>query len=224
MISKKRFLEALKIITDMFPEAHGELNWQTPFQMLIATILSAQATDVGVNKATPALFSRYPDAESLSKADLTDVEDCIRTIGLYHNKAKNIIKTAQTLVEWGYTEELPRDKKKLQELPGVGRKTANVVLGEVYGTPGIAVDTHVERISKRLDLVKADATVLQVEEKLMAYIPENEWVSAHHHLIFFGRYHCTAKNPKCDGCPVRTYCKYGQNLDRMRENAHDKAG
>jgi endonuclease-3 len=213
MISKKRFLEALEIIDEMFPEAHGELNWQTPFQLLIATILSAQATDIGVNKATPALFAHYPDAESLAKADLTDVESYIRTIGLYHNKAKNIIKTARMLVDWGYTKELPKDKKKLQELSGVGRKTANVVLGEAYGIPGIAVDTHVERIAKRLDLVKADASVLQVEEKLMAYIPEDEWVSSHHQLIFFGRYHCTAKNPHCETCPVIGYCKYAQKGD-----------
>ncbi|MDR2976683.1 MAG: endonuclease III [Streptococcaceae bacterium] len=222
MISKKKFLEALEIIDNMFPEAHGELNWQTAFQLLIATILSAQATDVGVNKVTPALFKRYPDALSLSKADLDEVESYIRTIGLYHNKAKNIIKTAQKLVEWGYTEGLPKDKKKLQELPGVGRKTANVVLGEVYAIPGIAVDTHVERIAKRLDVVNADATVLQVEEKLMAYIPEDRWVSSHHHLIFFGRYHCTAKNPHCEACPVIGYCKYGQNFQKVAQKGDIK--
>ncbi|MGL4247702.1 MAG: endonuclease III, partial [Lactococcus garvieae] len=192
MLSKKRFLEALDIIVAMFPEAHGELEWETPFQLLIATILSAQATDKGVNKATPGLFAKYPDPESLAQADIADVEQCIRTIGLYKTKAKNIVKTSQMLVE-NFNSELPRDKKLLQTLPGVGRKTANVVLGETYGIPGIAVDTHVERISKRLDIVPQKASVLEVEEKLMKLIPEERWVESHHHLIFFGRYHCTAR-------------------------------
>lgn len=208
MISKKKFLEALQIIDKMFPDAHGELNWETPFQLLIAVILSAQTTDKGVNKATPKLFAQFPDAESLAKADLTAVEDCIRTIGLYRTKAKNIVKTAQMIVT-EFNGRLPKDKKTLQTLPGVGRKTANVVLGEAYGIPGIAVDTHVERISKRLDLVPQKATVLEVEERLMKVVPEERWTKTHHQLIFFGRYHCTAKNPKCDNCPVFDYCKFG---------------
>ncbi len=209
MLSKKRFLEALDIIVAMFPEAHGELEWETPFQLLIATILSAQATDKGVNKATPGLFAKYPNPESLAQADIADVEQCIRTIGLYKTKAKNIVKTSQMLVE-NFNSELPRDKKLLQILPGVGRKTANVVLGETYGIPGIAVDTHVERISKRLDIVPQKASVLEVEEKLMKLIPEERWVESHHHLIFFGRYHCTARAPKCEECPVLEYCKFGK--------------
>jgi len=209
MISKKKFLEALALITEMFPEAKGELNWGTPFQLLIATILSAQATDKGVNKATPALFARYPDATALAQADLAEVEEYTRTIGLYHTKSKNIIKAAQMLVA-DFDGELPGDKAELQKLPGVGRKTANVVLGEVYGLPGIAVDTHVERVSKRLNLVEASASVLDVEKALMATIPQSDWIQAHHHLIFFGRYHCTAKNPQCEVCPVLSYCKFGQ--------------
>jgi len=209
MISKKRFLEALSIINDMFPEAHGELVWETPFQLLVATILSAQATDKGVNKATPALFAAFPTPEALAVAEISDVESYTKTIGLYHSKSKNIVKTAQMLVA-DYGSELPRDKDELQKFPGVGRKTANVVLGEVYGIPGIAVDTHVERVSKRLGLVAQKATVREVEDKLMATIPEEDWISSHHHLIFFGRYHCLAKKPKCYECPVYDYCSFSE--------------
>ncbi|PCR99541.1 endonuclease III [Lactococcus fujiensis] len=209
MLSKKKYLEALDIIMSMYPDARGELNWGTPFQLLIATILSAQATDIGVNKATPALFAAYPDAESLAKADIASIESKIKTIGLYHTKAKNIKAAAQMLVD-EFDSVLPQDKEILQKLPGVGRKTANVVLGDAFGIPGIAVDTHVDRVSKRLNIVPQKASVLEVEKTLMRYIPQDEWVSAHHHLIFFGRYHCTAKNPNCENCPVLSYCKFGK--------------
>lgn len=213
MLSKKKYLEALEIIEEMFPQAHGELKWETPFQLLIATILSAQATDKGVNKATPALFAAYPDAETMAEASVEDIEQKIRTIGLYKTKAKNILKTAQMLTTQFKDElpDLPKDKKVLQTLPGVGRKTANVVLAEAYGIPGLAVDTHVERVSKRLDVVPQKASVLEVEEKLMKLIPKEKWSQAHHHLIFFGRYHCTAKKPNCETCPVLEYCKFGKN-------------
>lgn len=210
MLSKKRFLAVLDIIGDMFPEAHGEFDANTPFQLLIAVILSAQATDKGVNKATPALFAAYPDSKQLAQANLSEVEALIKTIGLYRSKAKNIIKTAM-MIEEEFGGEIPRDKQLLQTLPGVGRKTANVVLGDAFGIPGIAVDTHVERISKRLQLVKQSATVTEVEEKLMKVVPESEWIVTHHRLIFFGRYHCTARAPKCAACPVLPYCHFGGN-------------
>ena len=209
MLSKKKFLEVLAIIADMFPEAHGELDAETPFQLLIAVILSAQATDKGVNKATPALFAKYPDSQSLSSADVSDVENLIKTIGLYRSKAKNIVRTAE-MIENEFGGEIPRDKDLLQTLPGVGRKTANVVLGDAFGIPGIAVDTHVERVSKRLQLIKQSATVTEVEEKLMKVVPESDWVVTHHRLIFFGRYHCTARSPKCVACPVLPYCHFGE--------------
>lgn len=211
MLSKKRFLEVLDIMAEMFPDAQGELVAETPFQLLIAVILSAQTTDKGVNKATPALFAAYPDSLSLSQAKVSDVEQLIKTIGLYRGKAKNIIRTAE-MIETEFGGELPRDKALLMTLPGVGRKTANVVLGDAFGIPGIAVDTHVERIAKRLQLVKQSATVLEVEDKLMRVIPEDQWVDAHHRLIFFGRYHCTARAPKCQTCPVLPYCQFGEKL------------
>ena len=209
MLSKQKFLNVLAIIADMFPEAHGELDAATPFQLLIAVILSAQATDKGVNKATPALFAKYPDSQSLSLADVSDVENLIKTIGLYRSKAKNIVRTAE-MIETEFGGKIPRDKDLLQTLPGVGRKTANVVLGDAFGIPGIAVDTHVERVSKRLQLVKQSATVTEVEEKLMKVVPEKDWVVTHHRLIFFGRYHCTARAPKCVVCPVLPYCHFGE--------------
>jgi endonuclease-3 len=209
MLSKQKFLQVLEIIAEMFPQAHGELKAETPFQLLIAVILSAQATDKGVNKATPALFAQYPDSRSLAQADISEVASLIKTIGLYHSKAKNIVGTA-VMIEHDFGGELPRDKKLLQTLPGVGRKTANVVLGDAFGIPGIAVDTHVERVSKRLHLVKQSATVTEVEEKLMKVVPESEWIVTHHRLIFFGRYHCTARAPKCPVCPVLAFCQYGE--------------
>lgn len=211
MLSKKRFLAVLDIIAEMFPDAHGELDAKTPFQLLIAVILSAQATDKGVNKATPALFAAYPDSKSLSQAKISDVEALIKTIGLYRSKAKNIIRTAE-MIEVEFGGQIPKDKILLQTLPGVGRKTANVVLGDAFGIPGIAVDTHVERISKRLQLVKQSATVTEVEEKLMKVVPESKWVTTHHRLIFFGRYHCTARAPKCAACPVLPYCHFGGKI------------
>jgi endonuclease-3 len=193
MLSKQKFLNVLAIIADMFPEAHGELDAATPFQLLIAVILSAQATDKGVNKATPALFAKYPDSQSLSSADVSDVENLIKTIGLYRSKAKNIVRTAE-MIETEFGGEIPRYKDLLQTL----------------GIPGIAVDTHVERVSKRLQLVKQSATVTEVEEKLMKVVPEKDWVVTHHRLIFFGRYHCTARAPKCVACPVLPYCHFGE--------------
>ena len=209
ILSKKQFSKVMAIIAKMYPDAKGELNADTPFQLLIATILSAQATDKGVNKATPVLFSKYPDAKSLAQADISDVENSIRTIGLYRTKAKNIVNASKMLLE-EYGGEIPHDKKELMKLPGVGRKTANVVLGDAFGIPGIAVDTHVERIAKRLPIVKQSATVGDVEKRLMDYLPEDEWVVDHHRLILFGRYHCTARAPKCHECKVIEYCTYGK--------------
>ena len=173
MLGRKRVNEALALMGEMFPNAHGELEWETPFQLLVAVILSAQTTDKAVNKITPGLWARYPEIEDLASANLDDVEMCLRTIGLYKNKAKNIIKTA-----------------------------------EVYGIPSIAVDTHVSRVSKRLNIVPEDASVEEIEAELMKKIPKRDWIISHHRMIFFGRYHCLAKNPKCQTCPLQSYCKY----------------
>ena len=206
-VGRERLKKILAIIGDMYPEARGELEWATPFQLLIAVILSAQTTDKAVNKVTPNLWKHYPEIEDLAKANLLDVEECLRTIGLYKNKARNIIKTARVILQ-DFDGQVPKTHKELETLPGVGRKTANVVLAEVYGIPSIAVDTHVSRIAKRLNISAPDADVKEIEEDLMKKIPKKDWILTHHRLIFFGRYHCLAKKPKCDICPVQAYCKY----------------
>ncbi|GCF93662.1 endonuclease III [Enterococcus florum] len=210
MLNKERTMEAITRMYEMFPEAHGELQAQNPFQLLVAVILSAQATDVSVNKATPALFAAYPTPDLLAQAPIEDIIDKIKTIGLYRNKAKNIKACAQMLLE-NFGGEVPKTREEIMTLPGAGRKTANVVLGDAFGIPGIAVDTHVERVSKRLRICKQSASVTEVEETLMRKIPKDLWVKTHHTMIFFGRYHCLARNPKCEICPLLDLCQEGKN-------------
>ncbi|PKM87450.1 MAG: endonuclease III [Firmicutes bacterium HGW-Firmicutes-10] len=199
--------EILDILEEMFPEAECELVYDSLYQLIIAVILSAQATDVSVNKVTPALFQRYPNVNSLAVGDIKDIEDTIKNIGLYRNKSRMIKEMAQICVE-RYNGNVPSKRKDLQSLPGVGRKTANVVLSVWFDVPAIAVDTHVERISKRLYLAKPDDSVLKVEEKLRRKIRRNRWNRAHHLFIFFGRYFCKAKAPMCDMCPFKDHCRY----------------
>lgn len=206
-------MEALSRMYEMFPEAIGELHSDSPFQLLIAVILSAQATDVSVNKATPALFAAYPTPKALAQAPMDDIVAKIRTIGLYRNKAKNIKACAQMLLD-NYGGIVPASREELVKLPGVGRKTANVVLGDAFGVPAIAVDTHVERVTKRLRICKLNASVTEVEATLMRKIPKELWVKSHHTLIFFGRYHCTARSPKCEICPLLDMCQDGK--DRLK--------
>ncbi|MCF1633584.1 endonuclease III [Streptococcus gallolyticus] len=214
-VGRERLKKILAIIGEMYPEARGELEWETPFQLLIAVVLSAQTTDKAVNKITPNLWKKYPEIADLANANLEDVEDCLRTIGLYKNKAKNIVKTARVILR-DFDGKVPKTHKELESLPGVGRKTANVVLAEVYGIPSIAVDTHVSRIAKRLNISAPDADVTEIEQDLMKKIPKKDWILTHHRLIFFGRYHCLDKKPKCDICPVQSYCKYYK--DNVKNN------
>ncbi|MDB1749957.1 endonuclease III [Enterococcus avium] len=213
MLSKEKTMEALSRMYDMFPDAVGELHSDSPFQLSIAVILSAQATDVSVNKATPALFKAYPTPEALAQAPIEDIIEKIKMIGLYRNKAKNIKACAQMLLD-NYDGVVPNSREELIKLPGVGRKTANVVLGDAFGVPAIAVDTHVERVTKRLRICKLNASVTEVEATLMRKIPKDLWVKSHHTLIFFGRYHCTARSPKCEICPLLDMCQEGK--DRLK--------
>lgn len=213
MLSKEKTMEALSRMYDMFPDAVGELHSDSPFQLLIAVILSAQATDVSVNKATPALFKAYSTPEALAQAPIEDIIEKIKMIGLYRNKAKNIKACAQMLLD-NYDGVVPNSREELIKLPGVGRKTANVVLGDAFGVPAIAVDTHVERVTKRLRICKLNASVTEVEATLMRKIPKDLWVKSHHTLIFFGRYHCTARSPKCEICPLLDMCQEGK--DRLK--------
>ncbi len=202
----------------MYPDADCELNYQTPFQLLIAVMLSAQTTDKAVNKVTEELFIKYPDIYSLNQADIDDIEQIIKRIGLYKNKAKNIKKITAKLIEDHKGEVLP-DRKILESLAGVGRKTANVILSVAFNQPAFAVDTHVERVSKRLKLAYENDSVRTVEEKLMKKIPIEKWNKLHHQFIFFGRYFCMARNPKCEQCELIEICKNGRNfIDKNKKN------
>ena len=209
MLSKTKTIEAVQTMGDLFPDAHCELNHRNAFELLIATILSAQATDVGVNKVTPKLFERFPTPARLAAASEEEVIECIQSLGLYRNKAKNIRLCAQQLME-RFDGEVPKTREELVSLAGVGRKTANVVMSVAFNIPAFAVDTHVERISKRLQICRQKDTVLEVEETLCRKIPKELWSRAHHWMIFFGRYHCIARKPKCHECPLLEMCAFGQ--------------
>ncbi|WP_347240486.1 endonuclease III [Thermus sp.] len=197
----QRILEALE---KAYPGARTELRHENPFQLLVATVLSAQATDKSVNEATPALFARFPDAKALAKATPEEVEPYIRKIGLYRTKAKNLVALARRLVE-EHGGEVPRDKEALMRLPGVGWKTATVVLGAAFGVPGIAVDTHVARLARRLCLSEAKAPE-RIGKDLEALFPKERWVFVHHALVLHGRYVCTARRPRCGACPLAPHC------------------
>ena len=209
MLSKIKTIEAVQTMGDLFPDAHCELNHRNAFELLIATILSAQATDVGVNKVTPKLFERFPTPAHLAEASEEAVIECIQSLGLYRSKAKNIRLCAQQLLE-RFNGEVPHTREELVSLAGVGRKTANVVMSVAFNIPAFAVDTHVERISKRLQICRQKDTVLEVEETLCRKIPKELWSRAHHWMIFFGRYHCIARKPKCHECPLLEMCAFGK--------------
>lgn len=199
LLSKKETEQTVNAMGKMFPQAKAELDHKSPFQLLIAVILSAQTTDVGVNKVTPGLFEAYPTPVKMMQADVEDIMDKIKTIGLYRNKAKFIKSCSTDLVE-KFGGEVPDNRKDLQSLAGVGRKTANVVLSVAFNEPAIAVDTHVERIAKKFHIVDEDANVKKVEQALMEKLPEDMWSQAHHLLIFFGRYQCPARSHNHDDC------------------------
>ena len=186
-------LEIIDILRHEFPYPVSDLDYTNVFELLIAVTLSAQTTDAMVNTVTPALFEKYPDAESLAKADPKDIEPLINKIGLYRNKSKFIVAAAQDIVN-NFNGKVPKTRKQLMTLSGVGRKTANVVLAVGYDIPAIAVDTHVNRVAKGLKLAKPDDSILKVEEKLQRKIPREYWAEAHHLLLLFGRYIATASN------------------------------
>ena len=202
--------EKLKRILDeldrLFPDARCELNYSNPLELLIAVMLSAQTTDASVNKLTETLFPKYRSVEDYASAPLSQLEQDLKRIGLYRNKAKNVKAMAQMLID-EFNGEVPANHDALQTLPGVGRKTANVVISEGFGYPAIAVDTHVERIAKRLGFAFKKDSVLTVEKKLMKKIPKERWIKTHHQLIFFGRYHCKAINPQCQDCRLIDICR-----------------
>ena len=192
-------------LNKLYPNAKCELKHSSHFQLLVAVVLSAQTTDEKVNKVTPILFKKYPNADKLAKASVKDVEEIIKPLGLYKNKAKNIIELSKILVK-DYKGKVVNDRDALESLPGVGRKTCNVVLNNCFDVPAFAVDTHVSRVSKRLKIARKNDDVNVIEKKLMKSFPESEWGKRHHQFIFFGRYHCKATKPNCDNCPLKDIC------------------
>lgn len=209
LISDEYIPEILDRLETMHPEAACALDFGTRFQLLSAVMLSAQTTDVSVNKVTPVLFAKYPTAEAMAEADPLDVQEIIKTIGLYKNKSKNIVALSKMLVS-EYGGEVPGSFDDLVRLPGVGRKTANVVLAEGFGQARIAVDTHVFRVSNRIGLTCAKDPE-GVEKKLMDRLPEEQWARAHHLLIFHGRKLCHARKPDCGSCLLAGLCLYEKN-------------
>ena len=214
MLKKEQIKEVLDILEDTYPEAECALNHKNVFQLIVAVALSAQTTDKSVNVVTPALFERYPDADALAAADVEEVSEYIKRIGMYKTKAKNIVGMAQKLVS-DYGGQVPEDYDALVSLPGVGRKTANVVLSVGFGHQRIAVDTHVFRVANRIGLVH-EKDVLKTELSLMERIPEERWSRTHHSLIFHGRQCCDARKPKCDECPINTLCEYINGASQER--------
>ncbi|MCR4674987.1 MAG: endonuclease III [Lachnospiraceae bacterium] len=205
-MASKRTLEILKRLDDMYgTELICYLNHETPWQLLIAVILSAQCTDARVNIVTKDLFQKYPSLEAFAAASVEEMEEDIHSIGFYHNKAKNIIACARMLLE-KHGGEVPDTLDELVALPGVGRKTANVILGNIYNKPSVVVDTHVKRISKRLGLTKEDDPV-KVEHDLMKKLPKDHWILYNIQIISFGREICFARNPKCEICPLQDLCR-----------------
>ncbi|MGE8204297.1 endonuclease III [Heyndrickxia sp. NPDC080065] len=215
MLNLQQIRFCLDEMGKLFPEAHCELNHSNPFELVIAVSLSAQCTDALVNKVTKTLFEKYKTPEDYLSVSLDELQNDIRSIGLYRNKAKNIQKLCRMLID-DYNGVLPKDRDELTKLPGVGRKTANVVVSVAFGIPAIAVDTHVERVSKRLAICKWKDNVLEVERTLMRKVPKDEWSITHHRMIFFGRYHCKAQNPKCTVCPLLDLCREGKKRMKKR--------
>ena len=204
LLDRGEAVQVLDLLRNEYPEAGCALEHVDTFQLLIAVVLSAQTTDVSVNKVTPGLFAEYPDAEALAAADQEDVIELIRTIGMYRTKSRNIIRLAQALRD-EHGGIVPEDYDALIALPGVGRKTANVVLAEGFGHQKIAVDTHVFRLANRIGLAD-EKDVLKTELALME-MPEDRWTEAHHCLIFHGRNCCTARKPGCEACPIAQICR-----------------
>ena len=201
---KRRARAILEALKKAYPEAKTELRHKNPFELLVATVLSAQATDKGVNRVTPKLFARWPTPEALAEADPEEVGRVIQSLGLWRTKARNLVALAQKLVA-EHGGEVPKDPKALQSLPGVGWKTATVVAGAAFGVPGIAVDTHVARLARRLCLSEAK-TPEKIGRDLEALFPKEDWIFLHHALVLHGRYVCTARKPRCKECVLRPYC------------------
>ncbi|MBL7882640.1 MAG: endonuclease III [Bacteroidia bacterium] len=217
MTKKERFEKVIDYFSVHQPIAETELQYKSPFQLLIAVILSAQCTDKRVNMVTPTLFNIYPKPELLAIANSDEVFNYIRSISYPNNKAKHLVGMAKMLVN-DFNGIVPSEIKELEKLPGVGRKTANVIASVVYNKPAMAVDTHVFRVSARIGLTTNAKTPLETEKQLVKYIPENKIAIAHHWLILHGRYTCIARNPKCGECKLTMYCNYFQKKNKISKS------
>ena len=206
MLSKAKQKEALRLLREAYPEARPALEFTSPFELLVATMLSAQCTDKQVNKCTRVLFGVANTPASFAKMSEEELAPYIKSCGFYRVKGQHILETAR-LIATKYNGEVPQDREELTKLPGVGRKTANVVVSNAFGIPAIAVDTHVFRVSNRIGLAEA-STVEKTEDQLMQNIPKEDWSAAHHWLIYHGRQVCAAQRPKCEACPLRELCKF----------------
>lgn len=193
-------------LDELFPEPKCELEYTKDYELLIAILLSAQTTDKRVNKVTNVLFKKYPSLLELSNASREDIEDIIREIGTFRRKSEYVLEIANRLIQDGYNS-VPNDRDYIESLPGVGRKTANVFLSNIYGEAAIAVDTHVARVSKRLGYANKNDDVNKIEQKLMKKIPKERWSRTHHQLVLFGRYYCKAVKPECEDCKLKDICK-----------------
>ena len=207
MLKKERYRAFVEYFSSHNPDAQTELNYGNPYELLVAVILSAQCTDKRINQVTPALFNRFPDAESLAASTPEEVFTYIRSVSYPNNKSKHLVGMAQKLLS-DFGGVVPEKIEELQKLPGVGRKTANVIASVVYKAPAMAVDTHVFRVANRIGLTSNAKTPLAVEKQLVKYLPEETLAIAHHWLILHGRYICLARRPKCDECPITWMCKY----------------
>ena len=200
-------LEISNYVDSLFPNAKCELFYNKDYELVIAVMLSAQTTDKAVNAVTYKLFDKFPTLEAIDNAPIEEIEDCIKSLGLYKNKAKNIKGIAHTIIN-DFNSQLPSDKDLLQTLPGIGNKSAGVIRIEVFKIPDLPVDTHIIRITNRLGIANSKDEPIDIERKLKKLIPESNWIKTHHQLIHFGRYFCTARSPKCNECKLRDICKY----------------
>ena len=205
MTMKTNIAPLLSYLDELFPNAKCELFYTKDYELVIAVMLSAQTTDKSVNAVTSVLFNKYQSLDALNEAPLEDIENIIKQIGLYKNKAKNLKGIVKDLIE-RFNYQVPSDKDLLMTLPGVGNKTAGVIRAEIFKIPDLPVDTHILRIAKRLKLAKKDDEPIEVEHKLKKLIPEERWIKSHHQLIHFGRYFCTARSPMCEKCKISDKC------------------
>lgn len=220
MTRKERYEAVIGWFEEHMPVAETELHYTTPFELLVAVILSAQCTDKRVNMITPRLFRQYPTAEIMAQAEVDDIFELVRSVSYPRAKAGYLVAMAQRLVA-DYQGEVPEEREELMKLPGVGRKTANVIASVIYNRPTMAVDTHVFRVSNRIGLTTNSKTPLETELTLIKYIPEHLIPKAHHWLILHGRYVCTARKPQCATCGLAPYCRYFAALERKKLNSKE---